>query len=170
MQGTSKLLLLLVAACATGCATNPEPSLADHEAAVAALVAEYNARLGAATSLEDFEKFDRERSSYFNSTHGYLDRDARREAYQKVHSDMMRRDWYCRTHPDLPQRTASAICWGELHIGMTREQVRASWGPPQRINQTTTLSGVQEQWVYAITRHAYFEDGRLVSWRMPAGL
>ena len=37
---------------------------------------------------------------------------------------------------------------GKIRVGMTKEQVRISWGNPNDINRTTTMYGTREQWVY----------------------
>jgi hypothetical protein len=52
----------------------------------------------------------------------------------------------------------------EAYIGMTAEELRnsKSWGEPNRINRTTTASGVREQWVY-YGRYVYLEDGIVTS-------
>jgi uncharacterized protein YgiM (DUF1202 family) len=58
-------------------------------------------------------------------------------------------------------------------IGMTTEEARNStWGEPDKINRTTTASGVQLQWIYykrdSLTgvikwKTLYFNNGRLTS-------
>lgn len=51
-----------------------------------------------------------------------------------------------------------------VHIGMSREDVRASnWGKPQSINTTTTLHSTREQWVYGGGGYLYFVDGVLTT-------
>jgi hypothetical protein len=50
---------------------------------------------------------------------------------------------------------------GKIRIGMTRSQVRFSWGDPEDINTTTTANEVKEQWVYGAGNYVYFEDGIL---------
>ncbi len=45
-------------------------------------------------------------------------------------------------------------------IGMTAEEVKKStWGEPKKINKTTTMFGVSEQWVYSLDKYIYFDDG-----------
>lgn len=44
----------------------------------------------------------------------------------------------------------------KIQIGMTGAMVRAAWGPPERINTTTTASGQDEQWVYGSGSYVYF--------------
>ena len=55
-----------------------------------------------------------------------------------------------------------------LTLGMTKEEVIASWGKPNKINRTVTQYGTHEQWVYHHIGdgcYLYFEDGRLTSWQ-----
>lgn len=49
-------------------------------------------------------------------------------------------------------------------IGMTQQEVLDScWGNPLKINRTTTVYGVSEQWVYDNYNYLYFEDGILTA-------
>lgn len=51
-----------------------------------------------------------------------------------------------------------------VSISMSQSEVRASsWGLPQRVNRTTTASGVTEQWVYGNRNYLYFRDDKLTS-------
>lgn|GEM_PF-6514019 len=57
-----------------------------------------------------------------------------------------------------------AIVDGKIHIGMTRDQVRAAWGRPTVINESLYSSGTHEQWVYRRTNdYVYFENGVMTS-------
>jgi hypothetical protein len=56
-----------------------------------------------------------------------------------------------------------AVIQRQVALGMTPEQVREAWGPPQRINRTLTRAGEHQQWVYGSGQYLYFEDGRLSS-------
>lgn len=51
----------------------------------------------------------------------------------------------------------------KLRLGMTPEQVRMAWGPPQTIHETITVGRTSEQWVYGLGQYLYFEDGRLIT-------
>jgi hypothetical protein len=65
---------------------------------------------------------------------------------------------------DTILRAACEIVW----IGMTADQLVASWGRPIDINRTTTSAGTDEQWVYG-TRgfmadaYVYLENGRVTA-------
>lgn len=45
--------------------------------------------------------------------------------------------------------------------GMTQEQCVKAWGEPQKVNQTVTASGVDQQWVYSDQRYLYLDNGVL---------
>lgn len=50
-----------------------------------------------------------------------------------------------------------------VRLGMSQEDVLASsWGRPRKINRTTNVYGVREQWVYD-GGYLYFQDGVLTS-------
>lgn len=49
-------------------------------------------------------------------------------------------------------------------IGMTaKEAENSTWGRPSKINRTTTVYGVHEQWVYYGNKYLYFDDGILTA-------
>lgn len=79
-----------------------------------------------------------------------------------------RRQDYVTTHPELTQQTKQDILEGRIRIGMTREQVKATWGYPDDINRTVGSWGEHEQWIYGydirFRRYLYFENGKLTSW------
>lgn len=52
-----------------------------------------------------------------------------------------------------------------VRVGMTQEQVinGSNWGRPLRINKTTSVYDVREQWVYGDGNYLYFENGILTS-------
>ncbi len=89
-----------------------------------------------------------------------------------------RRQAYVQTHVELDDATRNRILQGKVAIGMTTEQVIASWGRPHDINRTVGSWGVHEQWVYGYTKYygsgvsgfvstsyLYFENGLLTSWQ-----
>lgn len=53
----------------------------------------------------------------------------------------------------------------KIAIGMTKQEVvqLKDWGRPKSIHKTTTASGINEQWVYGISRYLYFENGVLTT-------
>lgn len=64
-------------------------------------------------------------------------------------------------HPDWDDLTCSTVGAGEIFLGMTKEQVRAAWGSPYKVNTTKTVYGTREQWVMheVGSTYVYFEDG-----------
>ena len=79
------------------------------------------------------------------------------------------RDWYLINNSTrLDAQTIADIEAGRIRIGMTDEQVRASWGLSKyiKINTTTTASGRHEQWCLNYRRGGYqtflyFDNGIL---------
>ena len=53
---------------------------------------------------------------------------------------------------------------GVIGLGMTCEQVKLSWGPPDDVHRTVGSWGVHEQWVYR-SQYIYFENGVVTSWQ-----
>ena len=57
---------------------------------------------------------------------------------------------------------------GTIRIGMTLLEARQSLGNPERINRSSSGSGVREQWVYrragGSQSYLYFERGILKGW------
>ena len=51
---------------------------------------------------------------------------------------------------------------GKISKGMTEEQVKMSWGPPKKVNASS--SGINDQWVYS-SSYLYFSKGKLTSWQ-----
>ena len=65
------------------------------------------------------------------------------------------------------QISIEKIMEGKIEYGMNHEQVRASIGNPDIINNTSSRHGVSEQWIYGKNlynkRYLIFENGRLSS-------
>jgi hypothetical protein len=68
----------------------------------------------------------------------------------------------CTDHPDWDMEICQTIDQKQVSIGMTSEQVRLSWGKPDKINTTTTANIEHEQWVYG-REYLYVENGILRS-------
>jgi hypothetical protein len=64
-------------------------------------------------------------------------------------------------NPNWSPDVCNTIAKGQIYIGMTKEQVRAAWGRPYRVNTTTGSFGEHEQWVmHEMGRsYVYFENG-----------
>ena len=79
-----------------------------------------------------------------------------------------RREQYILNHPELSANMKRTIAVGTIMIGMTKEQVIASWGRPRDINRTVTRYSTREQWVYGefpYSTYIYFENNILTSWQ-----
>lgn len=64
------------------------------------------------------------------------------------------------------RRVLKAIEKKEIFLGMTKDQVIASWGLPGKINQSVGGWGVHEQWIYGdYGPYLYFENNKLKSWQ-----
>lgn len=68
-------------------------------------------------------------------------------------------------HPEWTKETCKDVSNGTISMGMTKDQVRASWGVPSDINRTVTEYGGSEQWVYGSSRYVYFDGDRLTGWQ-----
>lgn len=68
-----------------------------------------------------------------------------------------------------PDDVRRAVENDRIALGMTRDQVVASWGWPQDVNRTITAYGTDEQWCYGDRRDrfalahtfVYFVEGRV---------
>jgi hypothetical protein len=67
---------------------------------------------------------------------------------------------YVQANPEYRE----AILNKKVTLGMSTDDVIASWGKPDHVNTTVTASGKHEQWVYG-DQYLYFEDGRITSWQ-----
>lgn len=68
-------------------------------------------------------------------------------------------------NPEWDDSTVERIKAGKVAIGMSREQVLLSWGPPQKNNKSVGSYGTHEQWVYGNGQYLYFENGTLKSYQ-----
>jgi hypothetical protein len=83
------------------------------------------------------------------------------------------RESYVKEHPELDGKTKKAILAEKIIIGMSKEEVIASWGNPHDINKSVGSWGVHEQWVYGYwsynvfipTSYLYFENEKLTGWQ-----
>lgn len=77
----------------------------------------------------------------------------------------MRRE-YVQTH-DRPQHIEQTILEGKITTGMTKEDVKASWGQPDHVNESYYQGvGAQTQWCYGqySSQCVYFEQGEVTGW------
>lgn len=62
------------------------------------------------------------------------------------------------------KKILSAVRNGDILLGMTKDQVRASVGIPEQINRNGGRWGINEQWVYK-GFYVYFDNGKVTSWQ-----
>lgn len=55
------------------------------------------------------------------------------------------------------------ILRGSIRIGMSQEVATLSWGYPSEVNKTSTVGGINEQWVYGDGQYLYFENGKVTA-------
>lgn len=72
-----------------------------------------------------------------------------------------RLDWLA-THPDTPPRIAQAVSQGAITQGMTKAQVRASWGTPCGLCYGTTQSSWGDTWEYNPLGYGSYSTGTIV--------
>jgi len=72
-----------------------------------------------------------------------------------------RRQGYVDANPGLQPEIASAILEGEIAEGMTREDVRAAWGDPERETRAISEAGEQDTWSYP-TPIGRFKEGKVI--------
>jgi hypothetical protein len=115
--------------------------------------------------------------------HGGIDTCARTVAFNRANYDS-----YCDKFKDRPETQAKiqqvkddfaklnpspskaeVIKAGNIRTGMTKDEVRLSWGRPYTVNRTVTSSSAHEQWVYGDEynpkTYLYFDDGILTAWQ-----
>jgi len=82
-----------------------------------------------------------------------------------------RRQKYIKEHPGLRAKTQEAIRGGFITVGMTTEEVRASWGNPNAHRERISGYNTYTQWRYGKYRYRYnlyvlfFVHDRLQSWQ-----
>ena len=85
--------------------------------------------------------------------------------------EQQRRDDYVAAHPNLETNIVQKITSGNVCVGMTEDEVRASWGGGEE-NSSGGLNGSFDQWFYPTYvgiccsgTYLYFKNGTLVSWQ-----
>ena len=68
------------------------------------------------------------------------------------------------THADWSDDHIADVACRLIWVGMSEEQLRASWGRPERINRSVYPSGVHAQWVYG-DDYVYVESGVVTSYQ-----
>lgn len=76
--------------------------------------------------------------------------------YKNLTPDQMRQRDYLMENPKTDSRTKNAILSGSIFIGMSQDQVFASWGKPDHKSNTKTPRGFISQWIYESGDYLYF--------------
>ncbi|HKJ94857.1 MAG TPA: hypothetical protein VKA32_04430 [Gammaproteobacteria bacterium] len=78
---------------------------------------------------------------------------------------------YVKKHPEIPDRYKKAIKDGQIMEGMSKDEVRASWGDPCGLCYGTTSNSWGDSWEYGIPNSAstgqivYFDpSGSVTGW------
>ncbi len=87
---------------------------------------------------------------------------------QEDASDKKRRYGILRKHPDWPRRIVERVRSGQICLGMTMEQIRASWGNPDK-EQKGFMVGIGEYtiWFYNFEKSPVIvslEKGTVTGW------
>lgn len=69
-------------------------------------------------------------------------------------------------HPDWSASDVAAVACHYVEVGMTEEQLIASWGRPTHINRSVYSTGESDQWVYNENSYVYFENGVVTSFQL----
>lgn len=83
-----------------------------------------------------------------------------------------RRAWYLENAPSLSDAMRDCIRQGKVRLGMSYDEVHASWGWPQDVSRSVGPYGSHSQWVYRTeigfsyeTKYLYLDNGTLTSWQ-----
>ena len=88
--------------------------------------------------------------------------------YSGFYAENLYRQEIINRHPEWSEKIKQAILKGSVSMGMTKQQAKAAWGEPYKINRTVTQSGIHEQWVYnqvGALSFLYFDNDILTSWQ-----
>ena len=67
-------------------------------------------------------------------------------------------------NPHWSEDVRDCVLRGKIKIGMTDDQIKASWGAPNDTKRHAGRWGIREQWVYGDIYYLNFENGVLSSW------
>jgi hypothetical protein len=96
-------------------------------------------------------------STPFSWTNIYLDRWKESRPWEDKFYEFNPRDKF-----KWSQEIWSIINDRKIKIGMSKEQVKLSWGRPTKINEDIYQGSVREQWVYE-SQYLYFENDKLTA-------
>lgn len=119
----------------------------------------------AATGLEARSRSPR--TNFRGGGHGFSPGQAQETPdYQVTDSEI---DAFIKAHNSLSDGRTHLLRERTIEIGMTEDEVKLIYGPPDDINRNGGSWGLAEQWVYENgpekDEFLYFENGRLTSWQ-----
>ena len=85
------------------------------------------------------------------------------EVWAEVNQKLRARSLERNLMPDEPFPWATAF--EQIRIGMTKDQLTAIVGHPERVHRTVTSLGTSEQWVYPQSRYVYLYNGIVTSYQ-----
>ncbi len=95
-----------------------------------------------------------------------LSKRKRRSLYDTVFVklEIRRRSAYLDKHPELDEKTKTAIEKSRIFVGMTKAQVEASLGKPEEVRPVVGSLSDKEKWFYYSKRMTiYFKENQLIS-------
>lgn len=85
-----------------------------------------------------------------------------KEKTKETEKEMIRpQEKYINEHPDLKEEVKQNILAELVEIGMTEEQVRASWGNPDHIEIFNSDYNSYKRWIYKDRPKVYMKDGKV---------
>ncbi|MFC1666369.1 hypothetical protein ACFL0P_00665 [Candidatus Omnitrophota bacterium] len=76
---------------------------------------------------------------------------------------------YINLHPEISEKIKQGILAKRIDIGMTSQELIASWAYPRRIGRTVTDYGTREQWIYDplgdYRTYVYLENDIVTDWQ-----
>ena len=94
--------------------------------------------------------------------------DGRPSEAQIIEANSQRRQGYVSAHPETKPNRKDAILAGKVSIGMSPEEVVASWGHPSEASRSVVEDVVVDQWRYgsaAYGEYIYFKAGRVFAFQ-----
>jgi len=82
---------------------------------------------------------------------------------EKLIKNLSLRQKLLNENPQWSKEIKNTIKAEKIKMGMTSNQAMASWGYPDRINESIGSWGKDEQWIYNDRYYLYFRNGKLSS-------
>ncbi len=70
-----------------------------------------------------------------------------------------------KNHPSWDDEAILTVACHKVRVGLTEDQLRASWGRPDEVNRTVVGASVDDQWVYG-SNYVYVEGGEVTSYQV----